>query len=163
MMEASIENNKQLANLNDKLLEKTNERVIIASYLLSPLSKITNPEHASQPKLVKNPQSNRFNDLLINETKPVTLYDHLLTFRGADKKFKLQGDLSKLVTNRNYNFDLAKLSDKKLMFDFEKDTSFEENALSSKSTRDKSLTRLNQSPAITASGISTIFLPENHN
>ena len=67
------ENNKALAKLNDKLLEKLNDRGIIASYLLSPLSKITNPENTSQFKLVKVPDSNRVNDLLINKTIPVTL------------------------------------------------------------------------------------------
>ena len=32
------------------------DRGIKASYLMSPLSKITNPEHTSQFKLMKNPR-----------------------------------------------------------------------------------------------------------
>ena len=39
----SIENNHAIENLNDKLLEILNDRVIMAFYSVSPLSKITNP------------------------------------------------------------------------------------------------------------------------
>ena len=95
-----------------------NDRGIIESYLLSPLSKITKPEHTSQFKLVKDPSSNRVNDLLMNKTIPVTLCNNLLTFRDTDKEIELQGDLLKMITNKNYNVDLAKLSDKKIMFEF---------------------------------------------
>ena len=40
---------------------------------MSPLSKITNPEIASQFKLKKDSNSNRVNDLKINKTVPITL------------------------------------------------------------------------------------------
>ena len=50
--ESSVENNKTIENLNNKLLEILNDRGILASYLMSPLSKITNPENTSQFKLV---------------------------------------------------------------------------------------------------------------
>ena len=83
------------------------DRGIIASYLMSTLSKITNSEHTSQFKLVKDPDSNRVNYLLISKTIPVTLYNKLLTFRDTDRKFELQGDLFKMITNKNYNVDLA--------------------------------------------------------
>ena len=62
------------------------DRRIIASCLLSPLSKTTNPENASYFKLVKDLNSNRVNDLLIHKTIPVTLYDNVLTFRDTGKK-----------------------------------------------------------------------------
>ena len=55
--ETSIENNKALSNFNEKLLEIMNNKGILASYLLSPLSKITKPEHPSQFKLVQDPSS----------------------------------------------------------------------------------------------------------
>ena len=100
MTEASKEN-KALSNLNDKFTEIMNERGILASYLLSPLSKITNPEHTSQFKLVKDPQSKSVNDLWKNKTMPVTLDDNLLTFRDTDKKFELKGELLKKITNKN--------------------------------------------------------------
>ena len=51
--ETSIKNNQAIENLNNKLLEILNDRGILASYLISPLSKITNPENSSQFKLVK--------------------------------------------------------------------------------------------------------------
>ena len=41
--ETSIKNNQALENLNNKLSEIMNERVTIASYLLSSLSKINKP------------------------------------------------------------------------------------------------------------------------
>ena len=57
-----------------------NDRVILASYLMSPLSKITNPENTTQFRLAKDLNSNRFNDLLIQNTIPITLHDNFLTF-----------------------------------------------------------------------------------
>ena len=72
MAETSKENDEALAILNNTLLIIMNYWDIIASFLLSPLSKITNPEHTSQFKLVKDPGSNGLN-LLINKTIPVTL------------------------------------------------------------------------------------------
>ena len=49
------------------------------------------------------------------------------------------------------------------MFEFAKGMYFDEKALSNKSTRDKSLTRLLTSPAILTSGISTKTVPKNPN
>ena len=46
--EPSIENNQAIENLDNKLLEIMNDRGILASYLMSSLSKITNPENISQ-------------------------------------------------------------------------------------------------------------------
>ena len=57
-----------------------NDRGILASYLMSPLSKSTNPEFTSQFKLVKDSNSNRNNDLNINKTKPITLHDYFVNF-----------------------------------------------------------------------------------
>ena len=72
--ESSKDNNLTLENLNNKLLEIMNDRGILATYLMSPLSRITNPENTSQFKLVKDPSSNRVNDLKINKLIPITLY-----------------------------------------------------------------------------------------
>ena len=52
--ETSNINNKALENLNNKLLEIMNDRGILASYLMSTLYKIINPENTSQFKLVKD-------------------------------------------------------------------------------------------------------------
>ena len=53
--ETSKENKKTLEVLNNKPLEIMNDKDILAPYLLSLLSKIANPEHTSQFKLVKDP------------------------------------------------------------------------------------------------------------
>ena len=53
MMLTSKENKIALEILNHKTLEIINDRSILASYLLSPLSKITNPERTSQFNLLK--------------------------------------------------------------------------------------------------------------
>ena len=127
--------------------------------MLSPLAKITNPENSTQFKLAKDSSSNRVNDLKINKTIPVTLHDNLLTFRDTNKVFELKGELLKMIFNRNYNVDLANLSDKKLMYDFAKEMNFDTKAQGNKSTRDRTLIKLLKSLAIVASGISkTIFL-----
>ena len=158
MTEKSIKNNQALENLKNKLLEIMNDRGILASYLMSPLSKITNPENTTHFKLVKDSNSNRVNDLKINKTIPITLYNNLLTFRDTGKEFELKGDLLKMITNKNYNVDLASLADKKLMYDFAKEMNFDTKAQGNKSTRDRTLIKLLKSPVIIASGISTIFL-----
>ena len=132
--ESSITIYKAIENLKNKLLEILNDRGILASYLLSPLAKITNPENGIQFKLVKDPSSNRVNGLLIKNTIPITLHDSLLTFRDTNKQFELKGDLLKMITNKNCDVDLASLQDKKLMYDFAKEMNFDLKARGKKST-----------------------------
>ena len=156
--ESSKDNNLALENLNNKLLEIMNDRGILATYLISPLSKITNPENTTQFKLEKDPSSNRVNDLKIHNSIPITLHNNLLTFRDSGKVFELKGELLKMITNKNYNVGLASLSDKKIMFDFAKEMNFDKSRVGNKSTRDRTLITLLNSPAIMASGVSnTIF------
>ena len=118
------------------------DRGILASYLMTPLSKITNPENTSQFKLVKDSTSNRVNDLLIHNSIPITLHDNLLTFHDTNKEFELKGDLLKMITKKNYNVDLASLQDKKLLYDFAKEMNFDTKAQGNKSTRDRTLIKL---------------------
>ena len=137
------------------------DRGILASYLMSPLSKITNPENTSQFKLLKDHNSNRVNDLLIHNTIPITLHDNSLTFGDTNKVFELKGDLLKMLTNKNFNVNLASLSDKKLMYDFAKEMHFDLKAQGNKSTRDRTLINLLKSPGlmVSASGVTrTIIL-----
>ena len=158
---SSIINIEALKELNKKLLEIMNDRGLLASYLISPLSKITYPENTSQFRLVKVSNSNRVNDLLIKNTKPITEHNNLLTFRDTGKVFELKGDLLKIIANKNYNVNLARLADKKLMYDFAKGRNFDTKAQGRKSTRDSSLIKLLKSPGLMApvSGVSqTIFL-----
>ena len=138
-----------------------NDRGILASYLMVTLSKINNPEISTQFKLVKDHSSNRVNDLLINKTIPITLYNNLLTFRDTGKEFELKGDLLILINNKKFNVDLASLADKKIMYDFAKEMTFDLKAQGNKSTRDRTLINLLKSPGlmVSASGVSkTIFL-----
>ena len=159
--ETSLKNYQSIENINNKLLEIMNDRGILATYLMSPLSKITNPENSSQFKLVKDSSSNRVNDLKIHNSIPITLYGNMLTFRDTNKQFELKGDLLEMITNSKYNVNLASLADKKLMYDFAKEIHFDQNAPGRKSTRDNTLIKLLNSPRIMASGITTIFLSEN--
>ena len=164
--ETSIKNNLAIENINNNLLEIMNDRVILATYLMSPLSRITNPENASQFKLVKDSSSNRVNNLKINKTIPITLYGNMLTFRDTNKQFELKGDLLEMITNSKFNVDLASLSDKKLMYDFAKEMHFDPKASGNKSTRDRKLIKLLNSPGlmVSASGVSkTIFLSSDPN
>ena len=164
--ETSLENNQAIENLNNKLLEIMNDRGILATYLMSPLSRITNLEKTTQFKLVKDPNSNRVNDLLINKTIPVTLYNNMFTFRDTGKKFELKGDLFKMITNSKFNVDLASLSDKKLIYDFAKEMHFDERNVGNKSIRDRKLIKLLNSPGlmVSASGVSkTMFLSSDPN
>ena len=105
---------KALPKLNDKLLEIFNDRGTIANCLFSPLSKISNPENTSQFELVKDPNSISVNDKLVYKTKLVTLYNKLITFHDTEKKFKLQGNHLKMMTNGNHNVDLLICREKNL-------------------------------------------------
>ena len=166
LTETSIKNNLAIENINNNLLEIMNDRGILATYLMSPLSRITNPENSSQFKLVKDPSSNRVNDLKINKTIPITLYGNMLTFRDTNKQFELKGDLLEMITNSKFNVDLASLSDKKLMYDFAKEMHFDPKASGNKSTRDRKIIKLLNSPGlmVSASGVSkTIFLSSDPN
>ena len=88
----------------------------------------------------------------------------MLTFRDTNKQFELKGDLLKMITNKNYNVNHASLSDKKLLYDFAKEMHFDKRLVGNKSTRDRTLINLLNSPAIMASGISkTMFLSSDPN
>ena len=161
--ESSIKNNKALENLNEKILEIMIDRGILATYLMSPSSKITSPENTSHFKLVKDHNSNRVNDLKIKNSTPITFYGYVLTFCDTGKEFDLT-DLLKMITNKNYNVDLATLSDKKLLYDFAREMNFDLKALGNKSTRDRIVIKLLKSPGliVSASSVSkTIFLSSN--
>ena len=159
--ENSIKNNQAMEILNSKLLEIMIDRGILASYLMSPLSIITNRENTTQFKLVKDSNSNRVNDLKINNSITITLYNNMLTFRETGKEFELKGEFLKMITNKNYNVNLASLQDKKLMYYFAKKMHFDLKAQGNKSTRDRTLIKLLKSPGlmVSASSVSkTIFL-----
>ena len=153
-----------IENLNNKLPEILNDRGIIASYLFSLLSKINNPENTTQFKLVKDYTSKRVINLLMHNSISITSHGKLLTLLDPVKEFELKGDLLEMITNKNYNVDLAKMSDKKVMYDFAKERNFDRKAVGKKSTRDRTLIKLLKSPGlmVSSSGISnTIVLSSN--
>ena len=164
--DTSNKNNQAIENLKNKLLEIMNDGGILASYLMSPLSKITNPETSSQFKLVEVSTSDRVEDLKIHNSVPFTSHDNLLTFRDTSSVFELKGELLEMITNKNYNVDLASLVDKKLMYEFAKEMNFDVRAQGIKSTRDRTLKNLLKSPGlmVSASSVSkTIFLSSDPN
>ena len=90
----------------------------------------------------------------------------MLTFRDTGREFYIKRDLLELITKMNYNVDLAKLSDKKLMYDFAKELKFDLKAIGKKSTRVRTLIKLFKSGGsmVSASGVpKTIFLSSNSN
>ena len=68
-----------------------------------------------------------------------------------------------MITNKDYDKDLASSSDQKLLFDFAKEMYFDVKATGNKSTWDRFFIKLPKSPAIMASGISTRNWSENPN
>ena len=63
-----------------------------------------------------------------------------------------------MINIKNSNVELASFSDKKILFEFAKETNFDLKAQNIKSARDRTLLKLLKSTAINASGISTIVL-----
>ena len=67
-----------------------------------------------------------------------------------------------MITNKNYVFDLANLSDKKTLFDFANEMIFDKNSVGIKSNRDSSPFRLLESPAkISSRSSNTRFVSFN--
>ena len=158
--EPSVKNNQAVENLNNKLSEIMNDRGILASYLMTLLSEITNPVNTSQFKLVKDHNSNRVNDLLMKNKIPIFLYDNKLNFHDTGKEFELTGDRLEIITKSKYKVNFASLQDKKLMYDFAKEMNFDPDAVGNKSTRDRSLIELLKSPGliVSASGVSNTII-----
>ena len=66
-----------------------------------------------------------------------------------------------MITNENFNVDLASLSYEKLIYDFAKGMNLDLKAQGNKSARDRTLLKLLKSRALMASGVTAIFLSEN--
>ena len=139
-----------------------NDEGMIARVLDSHLVSLFKPENKSQPKIIKDHNSIRKNDFLINGGIPVTLYSNILTLRDINKSFKLDGDLLQTMTNYDFNVIHSNLQDQKLIIEFGEEMNFIKQK-GRKSPRDQSLIKLLKSPANMASEISTMFLLENPN
>ena len=75
--ETYIKNNKAIENLNEKVLELMNDKGVVAPYLAFSLLNLYKPGNTSQFRLIKDPNSTRMNDFLINGCIPVTLYSNM--------------------------------------------------------------------------------------
>ena len=157
--ENSINNNKAIENLNEKILELMNHKGMIAPYLTTSLVEVFKKDNKSQFRLRKDPNSTKMNDFLIHGNIPVTLFSNMITFRDSNKSFRLEGDLLKVVTNYKFNADHSSPQDKKLIYEFAKEMNYDTKSTGRPSTRHTSIIKILESPAILASGISkTIIL-----
>ena len=162
--ENSINNNKAIEKLNEKIVELMNDKGLIAPYLASSLVNLFKPENKSQFRLRKDPNSTKMNDFLIHGNIPVTLFSNMITFRDSNKSFRLEGYLLKLITNYKFNADHSSPQDKKLIYEFAKEMNYDIKSTGRPSTRHTSIINILESPAILASGISkTIILSSDPN
>ena len=158
LTENSINNNKAIENLNEKILELMDEKGMIAPYLVSSLSNVFNLENKSQFRLRKDPNSTKINDFLIHRGIPVTLFSNMITFRDSNKSFKLEGDLLKLITNHKFNAGHSSPQDKKLIYEFAKEMNYDTKSPGRPSIRHDSVVKILNSPTIMASGVSNIII-----
>ena len=157
--ESSINNNKAIENLNEKILELMNDKGMIAPYLTTFLVEVFKKDNKSQFRLKKDPNSTKMNDFLIHGNIPVTIFSNMITFRDSNKTFRLEGDLLKVITNYKFNVDHSSPQGKKLIYEFAKEMNYNTKSTGRPSIRHNSIIKILDSPAIMASGISkTIFL-----
>ena len=162
--EASINNNKAIENLNEKILELMNDNGMIAPYVTTSLFEVFKKDNKSQFRLRKDPNSTKMNDFLIHGNIPVTIFSNMITFRDSNKTFRLEGDLLKVITNYKFNVDHSSLQDKKLIYQFAKEMKYDIDSIGRPSVRHNSMIRLLEQPAIMASGFSkTIILSSDPN
>ena len=97
--ETSVNNNKAIENLNEKILELMNDKGLIAPYLTTSLVEVFKKDNKSHFRLRKDTNSTKLNDFLIHGTIPVTIFSNMIVFRDSNKSFRLEGDLLKVITN----------------------------------------------------------------
>ena len=159
LTENSINKNKAIENLNEKILELMNDKGIIAPYLASSLVEVFKKDNKSQFRLRKDPNSTKLNDFLIHGAIPVTLYSNMIVFRDSNRTFRLEDDLLKVITNHKFNVDHSNPQDKKLIYEFAKEMNYDTKSTGRPSVRHNSMVRLLDQPSIMASGFSkTIIL-----
>ena len=162
--EKSINNNKAIENLNEKILELMNDKGMIAPYLTTSLVEVFKKDNKSQFRLRKDPNSTKMNDFLFHGTIQVTIFSNMITFRDSNKSFRLEGDLLKVITNYKFNADHSSPQDKKLIYEFAKEMRYDTKSTGRPSVRHESMIRLLDQPAIMASGFSkTIILSSDPN
>ena len=164
LTENSINNNKAIENLNEKILELMNDKGLIAPYLKTSLVEVFKKDSKSQFRLRRDPNSTKMNDFLIHGSIPVTIFSNMITFRDSNKTFRLEGDLLKVITNYKFNVDHSNQQDRKIIYEFGKEMNYDTKSKGRPSVRHNSMIRLLNQPAIMASGFSkTIILSSDPN
>ena len=105
--ETSIENNKAISDINDKIFELMNDKCMIAPYLTSSLKNLLKIENTSQFNLIKDRNSISTKEFFINKGIPVTLYSTLLTFKDSNKSFLINGDVLKTIPKYDFNVSFS--------------------------------------------------------
>ena len=158
--EASINNNKAIENLNEKVLESMNDKGMIDGSLIE----VIKSDNKGQFRLTKDPNSTKPNDFLINEKVPVTIFSNMITFRNTKKVFKIEGDLYKVITDYKFNVDHSNKQNRQIIYEFGKEMKYKLKNKGRPSIRHNSMVRLLNQPDIMASGISkTIILSSDPN
>ena len=158
--ENSINNNKAIENLNEKVLESMNDKGLIDSSLIE----VIKSDNKGQFRLTKDPNSTKTNDFLINEKIPVTIFSNMLTFRDTKKVFKIEGDLYKVITDYKFNVDHSNKQNRQIIYEFGKEMKYKLKNKGRPSIRHNSMIRLLNQPPIMASGFpKTIFLSSDPN
>ena len=155
LTESSINNNKAIENLNEKVLESMNDKGLVDSSILEVLKS----DNKGQFRLTKDPNSTKSNDLLINEKVPVTIFNDMLTFRDTNEVFKLEGDLYKVITDYKFNVDHSNKQNRQIIYEFGKEMKYKLKNKGRPSIRHNSMIRfLNQSPIKGSGFTKTIIL-----
>ena len=158
--ENSINNNKAIENLNEKVLESMGDKGLIDSSIIE----VIKSDNKGQFRLTKDPDSTKPNDFLINEKVPVTIFSNMITFRDSKKVFKIEGDLYKIITDYKFNIDQSDQQDRKIIYEFGKEMKYKLKNKGRPSIRHNSMIRLLNQPPINASGFSkTIILSSDAN
>ena len=113
--ETSIYNNNAIEIIKEKVSELMNDKGMTAPYLASCLVNFIELENKIQFKLIKDQNSIRMIDFLINGGMPVTLYRTMLTFSDSNKFFKLGGDLLETMTIYDFNVSHANPQDQNFL------------------------------------------------
>ena len=160
LTKSSINNNKAIENLNEKVLESMNDRGLIDSSLIE----VIKSDNKGQFTLTKDPNSTKPNDFLINEKVPVTIFSNMLTFRDTKRVFKIEGDLYKVISHYKFNVDHSNKQNWQIIYEFGKEMNYKLKNKGRPSIRHKSMIRLFNQPPITASGFTkTIILSSDTN
>ena len=85
LTENSINNNKAIEILNEKILELMNDKGMIAPYLTTSLVEVFKKDNKSQFRLRKDPNSTKMNDFLIHGNIPLTIFSNMINLEIVTK------------------------------------------------------------------------------